>query len=77
VVTHDIGIVPDDEFDLGLTESQVIRNDNLPEAYKPEMLATLEDQCRNFFMLVSLASPNYLGLSVRVVMQSDVCSRIM
>jgi len=42
--------VINDEYDLQITESQAEKHiPNLPEAFKPEMLATLEKQCRDFF----------------------------
>ncbi|WWD19780.1 hypothetical protein CI109_104244 [Kwoniella shandongensis] len=45
--------LPEGEFDLGsLAPSQQARLDNLPRAFRPEMLATLEKQCRDFFTYV-------------------------
>lgn len=42
-----------ESLELGITESQRERTDarlaNLPDAFRPEHLATLERQCRDFF----------------------------
>jgi hypothetical protein len=41
-------VVPPDNIDLGVTASYAERRPDIPEAFKPELLASLESQCRDF-----------------------------
>ena len=41
-------IVPADTYAFDITESQAEKRPDIPDAFKPEMLASLETQCRDF-----------------------------
>lgn len=46
--TDDLAAVPPDDFTFGISESQAEERPLVPEAFQPEKLATLENQCRDF-----------------------------